>query len=118
MVNMVNNKTNRGVNNDAVHFYFLSTRIGPPVSDSIKRIAVLSSIPFVFRESGIIIWVNDGEFALGQRNSSKGEAIAKAPVQKYEENNRPFNPGWNFYGDFRNFHHPNPTIKIVGNLEI
>jgi hypothetical protein len=48
--------------------------------------------PFVLAEPVIIVRVNDGVFALRQRDASEGVAVAEPAIQKYKENERPYQP--------------------------
>jgi len=47
-------------------------------------------VPLVPAEQGVIVGVNDGEFALRQGDASKGAAAAEPAIEKDEKQNRLF----------------------------
>ena len=48
----------------------------------------------------VVVWVDDGEFALRQGNSSEGVAVAQPTIQKHEKHYRLLDPAWNGKDDF------------------
>jgi hypothetical protein len=62
----------------------------------IEPVLYLSRVPFVFAEAIIIVGVNDGEFALRQRYSPEGVAVANAAVENDRLDTYPLNPNRNF----------------------
>lgn len=56
--------------------------------------------PFVPAEPVIVVGVNDGVFALGQRDTPEGIAVANPPIEKYRLSDEPFQPIRNFNNDF------------------
>ena len=48
----------------------------------------------------IIIRVNNGEFALGERDTAEGVAVANAAVEKDRQDTQPLKPGWYVKANF------------------
>jgi len=66
--------------------------------------APLGGVPSVSAQAAIVIWIDNGVFALRQANASERIAIAQAAVQKHQQYNRLFEPvrnGKNERSDFR-----------------
>lgn len=82
MVDVVAVKTIGKVENEVVHteiFPFLFFAVCERVN-SIASVSTNIKMPFVFAYSGIIFWVNDGEFALAQRYSPKGVPVSQPTI--------------------------------------
>jgi len=52
-------------------------------------------VPFVFGKMPVIIGVNDGIFAPGQRDASEWVAVTCPTVQQYRPDKYPDKPEWN-----------------------
>ena len=78
MVNMVANKAFGGVGDLAVHADVFARMF----SEGIVSGTLFGGAPFVFVNAGVIVRVNDCEFALGQRDSSERITIAETAVRK------------------------------------
>ena len=48
-----------------------------------------SGVPFILGQPAVIIGIDDGVFALCQRDSAEGVAVAQAPVQKHRRSKQP-----------------------------
>ena len=69
-------------------------------SGSVESPAITAGTPFVFGQIIIIVGVNDGVFALCQRYSAEGIAVAKQPIQKHRQDGDFLKPVRDF--DFEN----------------
>jgi len=54
--------------------------------DGIECVDAFVDVPFVLSQPLVIFRVNDGEFALRQRDSAKGIAIVNTPISKRDRN--------------------------------
>ena len=55
------------------------------------------NVPFEIFEPGVVLRVNDGEFALCEGDSAEGVAIAQPAVEKQKALGRADNPGRQVY---------------------
>ncbi len=69
-------------------------------ADGVEFVIDFRGGPFVLAEPVIIIRVNDGVFALCQRNAPEGIAEANPPIEKHRLGDEPFQPIRNFNNDF------------------
>jgi len=77
------------VENLAMHLNMLPlvfTQMNPP--GGIKGVFALNHVPFVFIYSLVIFGVDDGVFALSERDAAEGVAVADAAIQKCKPNER------------------------------
>ena len=66
MIDMVDKKALRDINNEAVHIGIdpLLGSFGPAGCDCIICVARLDSVPFIFGQARIVFGINDGESLL------------------------------------------------------
>jgi len=90
------------VNDPAVHPYFLPGFIGVASlpAGGIRAGGAFGEEPFVAAKRSVIFGVNDGEFALSERDFSKWVAEANPPIQKQDKDGRLFEPVRDFYDNF------------------
>ena len=60
--------------------YSLSVFASSGVSAGVISVLATDGIPFVFGESVVIVGVDDGVFALGERDAAEGVAVANAAI--------------------------------------
>lgn len=63
-------------------------------------------VPFIFSQAGIVIRVNDSEFALRKRDFAECVAEAYSAIQQDEKNDELYQPVWNVDG---NLDDPTPS---------
>jgi len=66
------------------------------VAFGVKGAAIFRGKPFGPAEPGVIVGVNDGEFALRQGYAAKGVAISQPAIEKDRQDTEPFEPGGDF----------------------
>ncbi len=69
-------------------------------ADGVEFVIDFRGCPFVLAEPVKIVGVNDGVFALGQKNAPEGIAVANPPIEKNRLSDEPFQPIRNFNNDF------------------
>ena len=93
---MVAEQTCRDVDNLTVHPYFLSGVFGLEVlpTGGVRAGGAFGEEPFMFCEAGVVIGVDDCEFALGEGDSAERAAEAETAIQKDKQNKWPYQPVW------------------------
>lgn len=69
-------------------------------ADCVKVSVPSVGVPFVFGQMPIIVGVDDGIFAPGQRYAAEGAAVADVAIGKYGPRSKLFQPNRNFNNDF------------------
>jgi hypothetical protein len=78
VVDVVANEMSRGVGYLAVH----SNLDFVVHTDGVKGVGLFCGGPFIADECRVIFWVNESEFALGERNFSESKTISQPAIKE------------------------------------
>ena len=90
MVDVVNDATGRDFYYTAVHVNRGRVFSCGGVALSVRSVAVLSDVPFVFAEHFVIFGVNDGKLALCQGYAAERIAVAEAAPGEHSKDQNAF----------------------------